>query len=85
MDLWLGAYGSTAGDLALQTLCSGGLWVGGGTAGKLLAELRSPAFLGPLQQKGRLSTVLEQVPVYALTDPEAGLFSAACRARMLMG
>lgn len=85
MDLWLGAYGSTAGDLALQTLCSGGLWVGGGTAGKLLEELQSPAFLGPLQQKGRLSTVLEQVPVYALTDPEAGLFSAACRARMLMG
>jgi glucokinase len=85
MDLWLGAYGSTAGDLALQTLCSGGLWVGGGTAGKLLEELRSPAFLDPLQQKGRLSAVLEQVPVYALTDPEAGLFSAACRARMLMG
>jgi glucokinase len=85
MDLWLGAYGSTAGDLALQTLCSGGLWVGGGTAGKLLEELKSPAFLGPLQQKGRLSAVLEQVPVYALTDPEAGLFSAACRARMLMG
>ena len=85
MDLWLGAYGSAAGDLALQTLCSGGLWVGGGTAGKLLEELRSPAFLDPLQQKGRLSTVLEQVPVYALTDPEAGLFSAACRARMLMG
>ncbi len=85
MDLWLGAYGSTAGDLALQTLCSGGLWVGGGTAEKLLNELRSPAFLDPLQQKGRLSAVLEQVPIYALTDPEAGLFSAACRARMLMG
>jgi len=85
MDLWLGAYGSTAGDLALQTLCSGGLWVGGGTAGKLLEELKSAAFLGPLQQKGRLSSVLDQVPVYALTDPEAGLFSAACRARMLMG
>jgi glucokinase len=85
MDLWLGAYGSTAGDLALQTLCSGGLWVGGGTAGKLLEELRSEAFLGPLLQKGRLSPVLEQVPVLALTDPEAGLFSAACRARMLMG
>jgi len=85
MDLWLGAYGSTAGDLALQTLCSGGLWVGGGTAGKLLQELQSEAFLGPLLQKGRLSPVLEQVPVLALTDPEAGLFSAACRARMLMG
>jgi glucokinase len=85
MDLWLGAYGSTAGDLALQTLCSGGLWVGGGTAGKLLSELQSETFLEPLRRKGRLSPVLEQVPVLALTDPEAGLFSAACRARMLMG
>jgi glucokinase len=51
----------------------------------LLEELRSPAFLNPLEHKGRLSAVLEQVPVYALIDPEAGLFSAACRARMLMG
>jgi glucokinase len=85
MDLWLGAYGSAAGDLALQTLCNGGLWVGGGTAEKLLHELQSPAFLDPLLHKGRLSPVLDQVPVLALTDPEAGLFSAACRARMLMG
>ena len=85
MDLWVGAYGSTAGDLALQTLCSGGLWVGGGTAGKLLNELQGSTFLEALQRKGRLSPVLEQVPVLALTDPEAGLFSAACRARMLMG
>ena len=85
MDLWLGAYGSAAGDLALQSLCLGGLWVGGGTAGKLLEELRSAAFLEPFLHKGRLSPVVEQVPVMALTDPEAGLFSAACRARMLLG
>ena len=85
MDLWLGAYGSTAGDLALQTLCSGGLWVGGGTAEKLLQELRSDTFLQPLLGKGRLSPVLDQVTVMALTDPEAGVFSAACRARSLMG
>jgi glucokinase len=85
MDIWLGAYGSTAGDLALQTICSGGLWVGGGTAGKLLQELQSNTFLEPLRRKGRLSPVVEQVPVMALTDPEAGVFSAACRARSLMG
>jgi glucokinase len=74
-----------AGDLALQSLCLGGLWVGGGTAAKLLEALRSPAFLAPLRAKGRLSPVLAQVPVTALTDPQAGLFSAACRARMLLG
>ena len=85
LELWLGAYGAVAGDLALQSLCLGGLWVGGGTAAKLLEALRSPAFLGPLRAKGRLSPVLAQVPVTALTDPQAGLFSAACRARMLLG
>jgi len=85
LDLWLGAYGSAAGDVVLQSLCLGGLWLGGGTAGKLLAELRSPAFQRAFLAKGRLSAVVEQVPVMALTDPEAGLFSAACRARMLQG
>lgn len=85
MDLWLGAYGSVAGDLALQTLCLGGLWIGGGTAGKLLAELASPTFLEPFLNKGRLSSVVEQVPLTALVDADAGLFSAACRARMLLG
>ena len=82
--LWLGAYGSVAGDLALQSLCRGGLWLGGGTAAKLLPQLRSQAFLGPLAAKGRLTPVLQQIPLRALIDPEAGLFSAACRARMLL-
>ncbi len=85
LDLWLGAYGSVAGDVALQSLCRGGLWLGGGTAAKLLPQLRSQAFLGPLAAKGRLTPVLERIPLLALTDPEAGLFSAACRARMLLG
>ncbi len=84
LELWLGAYGSAAGDVALQSLCRGGLWLGGGTAGKLLPQLRSAAFLGPFGAKGRLSPVLEAIPLRALTDPEAGLFSAACRARMLL-
>ncbi|CAK6698309.1 glucokinase [Synechococcus sp. CBW1107] len=84
LDLWLGAYGSVAGDLALQSLCRGGLWLGGGTAAKLLPQLRSPAFLAPFAAKGRLTPVLEQIPLRALIDPEAGLFSAACRARMLL-
>ncbi|MCP9799464.1 glucokinase [Synechococcus sp. RedBA-s] len=85
LDLWLAAYGSVAGDLALQSLCRGGLWLGGGTAAKLLNQLRSQAFLAPFAAKGRLTPVLEQIPLRALIDPEAGLFSSACRARMLLG
>ena len=84
LSLWLGAYGSAAGDLVLQSLCLGGLWVGGGTAAKLLPELASARFLDPLMAKGRMGAIVQQVPIQALVDPEAGLFSAACRARMLL-
>lgn len=81
--IWLSAYGSAAGDLALQELCTGGLWIGGGTAAKQLAGLRSATFLEAMRQKGRFKEFLAGLRVTAVIDPEAGLFSAACRARIL--
>ena len=84
LQLWLGAYGAAAGDLILQELCSGGLWIGGGTAAKQLSGLRSPAFLDPMRAKGRFEPFVSSIPVHALIDPGVGLFSAACRARMLV-
>lgn len=85
LQLWLGAYGSATGDLALTTLCKGGIWLAGGTAAKHLEALRSGAFLEPYLAKGRLRPVLEPIPIQAITDPAVGVFSAACRARMLLG
>jgi len=84
-QLWLGAYGSVAGDLALTTLPRGGIWLAGGTAASQLEGLRSPAFLEPFLAKGRLGVQLEPIPVQAIIDPAVGVFSAACRARMLLG
>ena len=83
LDLWLAAYGSVAGDLALAGLCRGGIWLAGGTAAKLREELASPPFIAALLAKGRLSGVLEPLAVTAITDPTIGQFSAACRARQL--
>ena len=83
LQIWLSAYGCAAGDLALQELCHGGLWIAGGTAGKNLQGIRSATFLEAFKRKGRFLEYLENLPVMVLIDPEAGLFSAACRARML--
>ncbi|WP_114992220.1 glucokinase [Synechococcus sp. UW179A] len=84
LKLWLGAYGSVAGDLALQELCIGGLWIGGGTAQKNLVGLSSKQFLEPMRSKGRFRSLIEGLTIRAVIDPEAGLFSAACRARHLL-
>jgi glucokinase len=85
LRIWLAAYGATTGDLALTSLCQGGIWLAGGTAAKQLEGLRSPAFLEAFLAKGRLRAVLEPIPIQAITDPAVGVFSAACRARMLLG
>jgi len=84
LDLWLAAYGSVCGDLALACLPRGGIWLAGGTASKLLDELRSAAFCEAFLAKGRLAPVLRPIPIQAVTDPAIGSFSAACRARMLL-
>ena len=84
LNLWLSAYGSVAGDLALQELCKGGLWIGGGTATKHLQGISSKPFLKAMKRKGRFEQFLEELPVMALIDEEASLFSAACRARLLV-
>jgi glucokinase len=85
LQLWLSAYGSVVGDLALACLSRGGIWLAGGTAGKLVEPLRSPVFQEAFLAKGRLRPVLETMAIQALIDPEMGSFSAACRARQLLG
>ena len=85
LALWLSAYGSVCGDLALAALSRGGIWLAGGTAAKLLDPLRRGGFSKAFLNKGRLAAVLEPIAITAITDPEIGPFSAACRARMLLG
>ncbi len=82
LQLWLNAYGSAAGDLALQELCSSGLWISGGTAVKNLNSIKSSNFLNAFSNKGRFKSYLEGIPLIVLKDSEATLFSSACRARL---
>ena len=84
LEIWLSAYGSATGDLALEELCQGGLWIAGGTAIKHIEGIKSNTFLKAMYNKGRFQEFIENLPLKALIDPQAGLFSAACRARMLI-
>ena len=83
LQLWLSAYGSASGDLALQELCSSGLWIAGGTAAKNLDGIRSFTFLNAFRNKGRFQSYLERIPLILIKDPEATIFSSACRAHLI--
>jgi len=82
--IWLGAYASLLGDVALQELCFGGLWISGGTAAKHLNNFKSDLFMKQFFDKGRLKDILKTIPMKVILDEEFGLFSAACRAKMLL-
>ena len=82
--IWLGAYASLLGDVALQELCFGGLWISGGTASKHFKKFKSDLFMKQFFDKGRLKDILKTIPMKVILDEEFGLFSAACRAKMLL-
>ena len=81
--IWLGAYASLIGDVAVHELCLGGLWISGGTAPKHFKNFNSDLFLKQFSDKGRLKDIVKSIPLKVILDEEFGLFSAACRARIL--
>jgi glucokinase len=78
VDLFASLYGSVAGDVALYFLATGGLFLGGGIAPKMLPRLQDPRlFRAAFIDKGRLRPVLEQVPVRVILDDRVGMRGAA--------
>lgn len=80
MDLWLFCLGAEAGNLALKTLCRGGLYIGGGVVPHILELFRRPAFFNGFDSKGRMSAIVKTVPIYGVTDELTALYGAALAA-----
>lgn len=77
LDLFVELYAAEAGNLALQAMTTGGIFLGGGIAPKIAAALTPEKFLPSFCAKGRMRTFLETVPVAIIMEPHATLFGAA--------
>jgi glucokinase len=77
LDLWVSVYGAEAGNLALKTMATGGIFLGGGISPKILPKLTGPVFMNAFLDKGRLRPVLEGISVKVITNDKAGLLGAA--------
>lgn len=77
VDIFVRAYAAKAGDLALTTLCFGGLYLVGGIAPKLIKQLNDGRFTETFCDKGRMSTLVSNIPVYLVMDTHIGLQGAA--------
>ena len=69
-------YGCEAGNLALKVMATGGVYLGGGIAPRILPALRDGAFRDRFLAKGRMRPLLESMPVRVVLNDQAGLLGA---------
>ena len=81
LKLFVSLYGALAGNLALQYLSMGGVYLGGGIAPKVVPLLKEGDFMEAFLSKGRFKKVLSGIPVKVVMDETAPLLGAAQYAR----
>ncbi len=82
LDLFVSLYGAEAGNLALKVMATGGLYIGGGIAPKIVQKLKDGTFMKSFVAKGRMRSLLEAIPVRVILNDKTALMGAArCAAR----
>jgi glucokinase len=77
LGVFAAVYGARAANVALSFMATGGVYLGGGIAPRLVDRLRGGAFMAAFTAKGRLSSLLAAVPVYVVLNDRAALLGAA--------
>jgi glucokinase len=80
MSTFAAAYGAETGNIALKVLAVGGMYLGGGIAPKSLKTLTSGGFMQAFLDKGRLSPLMETIPVRVILNDTCALLGAAAYA-----
>jgi glucokinase len=76
LDLFISAYGSFAGNIALTTLARGGVYIAGGIAPKIVNRLKDGGFIRAFSAKGAFAHLLSGIPVRVVMDAQVGLRGA---------
>ena len=84
LDLFIDCYGSVAGDHALLVLPTGGVYVVGGIAAKILPRLAAGGFVRAFTDKGRFGDLAGTFPVSVVTNEHLGLIGATLIAKSNM-
>jgi glucokinase len=80
LALFCSVLGAVAGNLALAILATGGVFVAGGIAPRVLPYVQNGVFREAFERKGRLHTLVERLPAFVVTHPQVGLIGAAVAA-----
>ena len=67
-------YGSETGNQALKLMATGGVFIGGGIAPKIISWLKQPEFINAFREKGQMQPLMDDMAVKVITNDWAALF-----------
>jgi glucokinase len=76
VKLFVELYGAETGNLALKSLATGGVFIGGGIATKILPAMQNGDFINAFKAKGRFFPLLDKVSVKLSLNPRTPLIGA---------
>ncbi len=76
LEWFISLYAAEAGNVALKFLCTGGVYLGGGIAPKLLPLFSKERFIQSFADKGRFQEVLKTFPLFIVLNEETALIGA---------
>src|SRR3974390_45342 len=76
LSIFVSVFGSEAGNCALKFMCTGGIFIAG-IAGKIVSKMQDGTFMESFLSKGRMKTLLQEIPVKIVLNDDSGLIGAA--------
>jgi len=78
LETFVSILGTEAGNMALNVLATGGVYLGGGIPPRILPALEDGRFLEEFRAKGRMSDLMNRIPVHVILNRKVALIGAAC-------
>jgi len=77
LNIFVSVYGSEIGNCALNFLATGGIFIGGSIAAKIVPRMQDPVFMNSFLDKGRMRALLADMPVKIVVNDDSGIIGAA--------
>ena len=77
ISLFVSVFGAEAGNCALRYMTTGGIYIGGVIAAKIASKMQDPVFMQSFLDKGRMESILKDMPVQIIVNDDCGLIGAA--------
>jgi glucokinase len=77
LSIFVSVFGAETGNCALNFMSTGGIFIGGSIAAKIVPKMKDPVFLESFLDKGRMETILKDMPVMIVANDDSGMIGAA--------